>query len=49
MEREQNQNKSPGLVFIKGLAKFYSRYQGWQLFQNSMKDSPHGSFKEAGR
>lgn len=34
----QSERKPGPIVLIKGLAKFYSIYEGWQLFQNSMKD-----------
>ncbi|MDB5120769.1 MAG: hypothetical protein JWN56_1987 [Sphingobacteriales bacterium] len=34
----QSERKPGPIVLIKGLAKFYTIHEGWQLFQNSLKD-----------
>jgi len=34
----QSERKPGPVVLIKGLAKFYTIYEGWKLFQNSLKD-----------
>lgn len=34
----QAERKPGPIVLIKGMAKFYTIHEGWQLFQNSLKD-----------